>query len=107
MPSVIKLAILSSKKYYGKLYASSWRNQARAQIPVTLYEITAKIIFQERGLKMNNDVDIIKFTTSIIMGTTSVVLGIFAIWLSNKFNNNSSSALEKIKELSNEIKILH
>ena len=55
---------------------------------------------------MNNDVDIIKFTTSIIMGTTSVVLGIFAIWLSNKFNNNSSSALEKIKELSNEIKIL-
>jgi len=39
MPSVIKLAILSSKKYYDKLYASSWRNQAQAQIPVTLYEI--------------------------------------------------------------------
>jgi len=39
MPSVIKLAILSSKKYYGKLYASSWRNQAQAQIPVTLCEI--------------------------------------------------------------------
>jgi hypothetical protein len=45
MPSVIKLAILGSKKYESKLYASSWQKQARAQIPVTLYEIE----FQKGG----------------------------------------------------------
>jgi hypothetical protein len=51
MPSVIKLAILSSKKYYGKLYASSWRNQARAQIPVPLYDIIAKVTAANKSRK--------------------------------------------------------
>jgi len=43
---------------------------------------------------------------TIILGLLSIGLGIFAIWLSLRFNEKSTEALNAIKDLTNEIRTL-
>lgn len=53
-----------------------------------------------------NASDISNLVLTIVLGLLSIGLGLFAIWLSIQFNNKSTSALDAIKELANEIRTL-
>lgn len=51
-------------------------------------------------------VDLITFTFSIITGAVSITLGVLAIWLSLTQNKQAQSSLDKVKELTSEIRSL-
>lgn len=50
--------------------------------------------------------DVITFTIGVSLGLISIVLGVFAIWFSHKLSESSSAALESVKDLARETKIL-
>jgi hypothetical protein len=50
--------------------------------------------------------DIINLSISIGLGIISLVLGVFAIWLSFKFNQASTKALDTIRDLAGEVRVL-
>lgn len=50
--------------------------------------------------------DIITFTIGVSLGLISIALGLFAIWFSYKLAQSSNSALDSVKDLARETKIL-
>ncbi|MDQ6651294.1 MAG: hypothetical protein M3Y84_00965 [Acidobacteriota bacterium] len=50
--------------------------------------------------------DIINLSISIGLGIISLVLSVFAIWLSFKFNQGSTKALDTIRDLAGEVRVL-
>lgn len=50
--------------------------------------------------------DVITFTVGVSLGLFSIALGIFAIWFSYKLSENSNAALESVKDLARETKVL-
>ena len=50
--------------------------------------------------------DGISLGITIGLGIVSIILGIFAIWLSHRFAQESTTALSKLKDVSTEIKVL-
>ncbi len=54
---------------------------------------------------MNNN-EIFNLALNIGLGVVTLILSIFTIWLSLKFNEYSTSALDSVKELNREIKTL-
>lgn len=52
------------------------------------------------------NVQLVTFTCTIVSGSASLVLGILAIWLSLKQNKQAQSSLDKVKELTSEIRSL-
>ncbi|MGY3025760.1 hypothetical protein ACVWXR_003595 [Pseudomonas lurida] len=50
--------------------------------------------------------DVITFTVGVALAIVSIALGVFAIWYSQKLSESSNAALESVKDLARETKIL-